>query len=55
MGRTVLAIEFASTETPAGNRLLIEKGAKPIHTRQELGRILADLDGESLSAQLRLI
>lgn len=43
MGRPVLALEFSSSETPVGNRLLFEKGARPIRTQQELGRILDEI------------
>lgn len=40
MGRPVLALEFSSQDTPAGNQVLFEKGAVRIRSRQHLGRIL---------------
>lgn len=55
LGRPVIALEFASTETPPGNLILLEKGARPVRTRQELGRVLEDLRGTPPSSQLSLI
>ena len=43
LGRAVLALEFSSQPTPAGNQLLIEKGAVPIQTRQQLGRVVKSI------------
>jgi DNA processing protein len=57
LGRPVLALDFASSETPAGNLLLFEHGARPIHTRQHLGRTLDEIDPPDTvgTAQLSLI
>jgi len=60
MGRPVLALEFSSQETPAGNRLLFEKGAIRIHGRVHLGRVLeairvAESPAELKSEQLSLL
>lgn len=43
MGRQVVALEFTSSETPAGNRKLLEQGASSIRTRKELGKVLDGL------------
>jgi DNA processing protein len=40
MGRPVLALQFASQDTPAGNQALFDKGAVPIRGRQHLGKVL---------------
>lgn len=55
MGRPVVALEFASTTTPIGNKLLIEKGAVPVRSRQELGRVLSNLSNPPTGSQLRLV
>jgi DNA processing protein len=40
-GQPVIALQF--DEEPAGNRILLEKGALPVRSRQELAERLADL------------
>ena len=40
MGRPVLALEFSSQETPAGNRILIEKGAVAVRNGVELSKFM---------------
>lgn len=41
LGRPVLALDFTSSDTPAGNQLLFERGAVPVRSRQQLGRCVA--------------
>ena len=58
MDRPVLALLFATQDTPAGNQILFEKGAIPIRSAQHLGRVLnaigdspssGEINGEQLS------
>lgn len=44
-GRPVLALNFGK-DTPAGNKILIETGAKPINSRIELGVALDNVKGD---------
>lgn len=43
MGRTVFALNFADA-VPSGNRILFEKGAKPVRTPRELYEAVAAID-----------
>ncbi|WP_299535703.1 DNA-processing protein DprA [uncultured Streptomyces sp.] len=53
MGRTVLVLNFGN-DTPAGNRILLEKGGFPIPSREALGRILDKRPRDKGPAQLTL-
>jgi DNA processing protein len=55
LGRPVLALQFSSHETPAGNEALFEKGARRIQTRQELARELRLLEEDDRPHQLGLL
>jgi DNA processing protein len=44
MHRPVLALQFTSQDTPAGNELLFRKGAVPIGSPQHLGRVLSAIE-----------
>jgi DNA processing protein len=45
--RPVIALEFESEATPAGNRLLLERGAIPVHRPAELATILGAIKDPS--------
>lgn len=47
--RPVLALEYESQPTPAGNRQLIERGALPVHNSKELGELLARMRAPTTS------
>jgi DNA processing protein len=48
MQRPVLALEFESMDTPAGNQLLIRDGAMPVRSRADLRRALEVLRGRPM-------
>jgi DNA processing protein len=43
IGRPVLALRYESGPTPAGNRMLIEAGARPVSSAGDLKRVIAAL------------
>lgn len=45
LGRPVIALQFESMPTPAGNQALFERGAVPVRSRGELVRALDAIDG----------
>jgi hypothetical protein len=53
MGRPVLALQFSSQETPAGNEVLFQKGAIRVTGRQHLSRILEATDSRDDALPLR--
>lgn len=53
MGRPVLALDFTSSPTPAGNQMLFKRGAVPVRSRQELGRCVAAISSARNSTQNR--
>lgn len=44
LNRPVLALEFRGGATPPGNQILIDKGAIPIRSRQQLGRVVQAIE-----------
>lgn len=44
LGRPVLALEFATQDTPAGNEILFARGALRIRGRHHLSRILSEVE-----------
>jgi DNA processing protein len=53
MGRPVLVLNFGK-DTPAGNRLLLNKGGYPVDSREALGRILDKRPRQQSISQLPL-
>ncbi|WP_460067124.1 DNA-processing protein DprA [Streptomyces sp. YKOK-I1] len=53
MGRPVLVLNFGN-DTPAGNRILLDKGGFPIESREALGQILDKRPRNNGAAQLTL-
>lgn len=51
MPRPVLALEFSTVETPAGNRQLIAEGAQAVRSAPELGRLLDRITDEPTSGE----
>jgi len=54
IGRPVLALEFETAPTPPGNRMLIERGARPIHSPAELRKAVAAIADPTGSAEEQL-
>lgn len=51
VNRPVVALQFSTQATPAGNQRLIDKGAIPVSTREDFGRLLAHLKTSPLSSR----
>ena len=55
--RPVLALEYGTRPTPTGNRVLIDKGAMPVKSTDELSRVLQQIgeQAQSPATQLQLL
>ena len=53
MGRPVFAVAYEN-EPPAGNQILLNRGARPLRSQKELLRVVADLATVEEPTQLAL-